>query len=139
MATGHRRKTYDDLTPEQKASFDRHRAARNTPESREAEIRDREVILEEYRRTGTVETDGDPVWPDDLVRFKRFVAGLKARREASGLTVAEVAERAEIDPVELNRLEAGRGNPTAFTLARYCHALGGRVAWGFEAVEGGDR
>ena len=134
MATGRREKAYDALTPEQKAKVDAHRARRNAPGVREAEVRDREAIREEQRTTGTVATTGDPAWPDDEIRLRRFIGGLKAIRERAGLSLADVAERSGIDQAALSRLENGRGNPTARTLSRYCHALGGRICWGFEEV-----
>jgi hypothetical protein len=135
MATGRRRQTYDDLSREQKSTLDAHRARRDAPGVREAEIRDREAILEEYRRTGTVATTDDPTWPEDELRLLKFLEGLKAVRELAGISLAELAERSGIDLPALGRLEDGRGNPTARTLTRYCHALGGRIAWGFETVE----
>ncbi len=135
MATGKRRMTYDDLTPDQKVKLDAHRARRDAPGVREAEIRDREAILEEYRTTGTVATYDDPAWADDEIRLLKFLSMLKAKREQAGLSLADVAERSLIDQAALSRLENGRGNPTARTLTRYCHAIGGRIVWGFEPSE----
>lgn len=135
MATGRRLKTYDDLTPEQKAKFDAHRERRDGPGVREAEIRDREAILEERHRTGNVATYDDPAWPDDEFRLMKFLGQLKAIREAAGLSLAEVSGRSQIDQAALSRLENGRGNPTARTLSRYCQAIGHRIVWGVEAVE----
>jgi DNA-binding phage protein len=133
MATGRRRMTYEDLSPEQKARFDAHRARRDAPGVREAEVRDREAILDEHRRTGNVATTDDSAWSEDELRLLRFLAGLKAKREQAGLSLAEVAEGSGIDQAALSRLENGRGNPTARTLSRYCQAIGGRIVWGFEA------
>ncbi len=134
MATGRRERAYDALTPEQKAKVNAHRARRDAPGVREAEIRDREAILEEQRATGTVATTEDPAWPADEIRLRTFIGGLKAIRERNGLSLADVAERSGIDQAALSRLENGRGNPTARTLSRYCHALGGRICWGFEEI-----
>jgi DNA-binding phage protein len=135
MATGHRRKTYEDLTPEERAALDAHRARRDAPGVREAEIRDREAIREEHRLTGTIATYDDPAWPEDELRLMKFLGDLKAKREEAGLSLAVVAERSGIDQAALSRLENGRGNPTARTLSRYCHAIGGRITWGFEPVQ----
>jgi ribosome-binding protein aMBF1 (putative translation factor) len=137
MATRSRSKTFDELTPDQQAKVEALRARRNTPEAREAEIRDREAIREEQRTTGTVATTNDPAWPDDEIRLLKFLSGLKTKREQAGLSLAEVAERSGIDPPALSRLENGRGNPTARTLSRYCRAIGGRIVWGFEDTEDG--
>lgn len=49
----------------------------------------------------------------------------KAVRESQGLTLAEVAERMEIDPPALSRLETGKVlNPTLATLHKWAGALG---------------
>jgi DNA-binding XRE family transcriptional regulator len=134
MGTGRRERAYDALTPEQKAKVDAHRARRDAPGVREAEVRDREALREEQRTTGTIATTEDPAWPDDEIRLRSFIAGLKAIRERAGLSLADVAERSGIDQAALSRLENGRGNPTARMLSSYCHALGGRICWGFEEI-----
>jgi ribosome-binding protein aMBF1 (putative translation factor) len=56
-----------------------------------------------------------------LVRFK-------AERESQGLTLAEVAQRMEIDPPALSRLETGKMlNPTLATLHKWAEALGRKL------------
>ena len=69
MATGKPRKSFEDMTPEQQAKALSARAEWDTPEAREAEIRDRKAILEEHRATGTVAIDDDSAWPDDEIRL----------------------------------------------------------------------
>ncbi len=63
MATGRRKKTLDDLKPEERAKVEAAAARWQTPEAREREIRDREALAEEYRRTRTIA--GEPAGPDD--------------------------------------------------------------------------
>ena len=57
-----------------------------------------------------------------------LVARFKAVRESQGLTLAEVAERMEIDPPALSRLETGKMlNPTLTTLHKWAEALGQKL------------
>lgn len=57
-----------------------------------------------------------------------LVARFKNRRENLGLTLAEVAERMEIDPPALSRLETGKSlNPTLATLHKWAEALGQKL------------
>ena len=135
MATGQAKKKLDDLTPEQRAKVEAARMKWNSPEAREAEVRDRESLAEEVSRTGRIASTGDPVDPLDQLRFRRFAEELRAQRERAGLSLAAVAERSGIDQAALSRLENGRGNPTVQTLARYARAIGGRMTWGFEPSE----
>jgi len=52
-----------------------------------------------------------------------LLAQFKAVRESQGLTLAEVAERMEIDPPALPRLETGKTlNPTLATLHKWAEA-----------------
>ena len=58
---------------------------------------------------------------------------LKKNREASGLSLADVAERSGIDKAALSRLENGvHDNPTVETLMRYATAIGKRLTWKLE-------
>ena len=57
-----------------------------------------------------------------------LMARFKALRESQGLTLAEVAERMEIDPPALSRLETGKMlNPTLATLHKWAEALGQKL------------
>jgi ribosome-binding protein aMBF1 (putative translation factor) len=134
MATEQRRKTLEDLTPEEQAKLKAARAKWDTPEAREAEIHDREALAEEYRQTGRIAMTGDPVDPSDDLHFRKFVDRLRGHREALGLSLAVVSERSGIDQAALSRLENGRGNPTVHTLSRYARAIGVRLAWDFDAL-----
>lgn len=133
MATGHRRKSLDDLTPEQRARVDAVRARWTTPEAREAEVRDREALAEEHRLTGRIATV--PLDSEEDQQFRGLARELKEHREKAGLSLAVVAERSGIDQGALSRLENGRGNPTIQTLMRYARAIGVRIGWNFEAIE----
>jgi ribosome-binding protein aMBF1 (putative translation factor) len=56
------------------------------------------------------------------------IAQYKAARESQGLTLAEVAERMEIDAPALSRLETGQMlNPTIATLHKWAEALGRKL------------
>ena len=57
-----------------------------------------------------------------------LLAHFKAVRESQGLTLAEVAQRMEIDPPALSRLETGKMlNPTLATLHKWAEALGRKL------------
>src|SRR5438067_514687 len=57
-----------------------------------------------------------------------LLARFKAMREGQGLTLAEVAERMDIDAPALSRLETGKVlNPTLATLHKWADALGQRL------------
>jgi ribosome-binding protein aMBF1 (putative translation factor) len=131
MATGHRRKSLDDLSPEKRAKVEAIRARWHTPEAIEAEIRDREALAEEHRLTGRIATV--PLDSEEDSQFRDLASELRAQREKVGLSLAVVSERSGIDQGALSRLENGRGNPTVQTLMRYARAIGGRIAWSFEA------
>lgn len=53
---------------------------------------------------------------------------IRARREAAGLTQAEVAERAGLHVITMSRLENDQANPTLQTLQRLATALGCTVS-----------
>jgi transcriptional regulator with XRE-family HTH domain len=57
-----------------------------------------------------------------------LVARFRAVRERQGLTLAQVAERMEIDAPALSRLETGKMlNPTLATLHKWAEALGQKL------------
>jgi DNA-binding XRE family transcriptional regulator len=61
---------------------------------------------------------------------------LKADRERSGLSIADVAERSGLDRAVVSRLENGKqDNPTVATLMRYAAAVGKRFVWSYENLE----
>jgi hypothetical protein len=62
---------------------------------------------------------------------------LRDARKRSGLTQAELAERAGVTQSVIARLERGGGNPTFLTLERVLHAAGHRLE--LTAIEQGLR
>src|SRR6266511_3331425 len=66
---------------------------------------------------------------ESFTAILRLLARLKALRESQGLSLAEVAERMEIDAPALSRLETGKMlNPTLGTLHKWAEALGQRLS-----------
>lgn len=67
---------------------------------------------------------------DDLEQCarRRIGAELKQAREEQGLSMAEVAERADLGKSHIARVEAGRYNVTIDTLAVISHALGKQIS-----------
>jgi ribosome-binding protein aMBF1 (putative translation factor) len=113
-----RRLTPETMTPEQRAAYERRKAERETPEYQEQLARDIEAIKREF----------PPLEPDDALL--EVLAALRRRREALGLSLADVMERSRIDRATLNKLENGKvPNPTYTTMKRYARALGLRLGW----------
>lgn len=137
MATQQTRKTpRAELTDEQKARVEAIRTRHRTPEARADEARVRETLEREYRETGTLKGIGDGTTMGELVGFRRFIMALRGERECLGLSLSEVADRADIDNGALSRLENGQQlNPAVNTLTRYAHALGKSIAWGMVDAE----
>jgi ribosome-binding protein aMBF1 (putative translation factor) len=131
MATEHIRKPREsDLTPEQSARVEAIRAKNRSQERRAEESRVRESLDREFHEKGSLETAGDGTTMGSLVEFRRFVMLLRRERERLGLSLSDVAKRAEIDKAALSRLENGQHfNPTVSTLARYAGALGKTLAF----------
>jgi transcriptional regulator with XRE-family HTH domain len=59
---------------------------------------------------------------------------IRAAREQIGLSQTALADRLDVTPAYLNKLEAGRANPTVGSLARIATALGSRLIVGFEPI-----
>jgi transcriptional regulator with XRE-family HTH domain len=54
----------------------------------------------------------------------------RVERERQGLSLADLAERTQMDASTLANLEAGTmPNPTVQTLRAYAHALGKQLSW----------
>jgi transcriptional regulator with XRE-family HTH domain len=51
-------------------------------------------------------------------------AVLRRWRERANVTAQQLAERSDLDPRQLQRLEAGRGNPTLETMVKLATAMG---------------
>jgi transcriptional regulator with XRE-family HTH domain len=128
--TRRQRESLERMTPEQRAKVEAIRAEINTPERRAEEEaihayyqKDRPA-LEELIRRGEVDPERLSTM-GGLMELFHALAALKRLREAKGLTAAEVARRAGIDPAAMSRLESGKSaNPTFETLARYASAIG---------------
>lgn len=55
---------------------------------------------------------------------EQFAANLRAQRKAANLTQQELANRAEVHPTEISRLECRRRNPRLDMIVRLARALG---------------
>jgi ribosome-binding protein aMBF1 (putative translation factor) len=92
-----------------------------TAEQRAEEKRIREM----HRQQPVREMPADTMSGDDVAQMLAFAAGVRREREAQGLSVEQLAEKAGIDPGVLSRFEMGQAfNPTAATLFRLARALG---------------
>jgi DNA-binding XRE family transcriptional regulator len=60
--------------------------------------------------------------------MQKVIAGLKAARQAQGLSLAEVGEKSGIGKANLSRLENDASpNPTWDTIARYAESVGRKL------------
>ena|SRR5438067_2220558 len=104
-----------------------------TPEDRARHKEIRERFQKERPSLQQLVESGDAVPPmpfGTYLELRQALADLKKAREATGLSLADVAERSGIDKAALSRLENGvHDNPTVETLMRYAAALGKRLSW----------
>ena len=122
------------FTPEEQERIEAVRQAAQAPR-RATNSRTREILDQEYRETGTIETTGDGTTMGDMVAFRRFITSLRQEHERLGLSLNDMAERSKIEKAALSRLENGQQlNPTVNTLARYVHASA-KVLSGHSATE----
>lgn len=110
-----------------------HLKIERTPEekARIKEIRDRfqreRPTLEDLIASGEYNA---PIPQGAYLELRRLMYLLRKERERQGLSLADVADRSDIDKAALSRLETGQQiNPTIDTLWRYAHALGKDLAW----------
>jgi ribosome-binding protein aMBF1 (putative translation factor) len=116
MTTG--RRTLAELSPDAQARVEAARAYRRTPEGR--------AELERVR--AAVRQDFPPLAPDP--ELLAALSALRVERERQGLSLADLAERTQMDASILANLEAGTmPNPTVQTLRAYAHALGKQLSW----------
>jgi ribosome-binding protein aMBF1 (putative translation factor) len=116
-------KSLDEMTPEQRAAMELIRASRHNPEADADREQFREAIREEV----------PPAVPDPSLL--ETLAALRVERERQGLSLADVAERTQMDKATLSKLETGKVlNPTYLTIRTYARALGKQVAWRIEDV-----
>lgn len=118
-----------------------HRRIERTPEEREALQRIRERFqsqrpsMEELLATGDV---SEFVPLGEYLSIRSTLLALQEQRERKGLSIATVAERSGIDESAIRGLESGlQPNPTVDALSRYAAAVGAKITWLVEAVEGG--
>lgn len=91
-----------------------------TPEQKAEERRIREM----HRLNPIRELPADTLNGAAAAQLLKFVASVRREREAQGLTLQQLAERAGIDASVLARLEAGQAfNPSVSTLFRIASAL----------------
>jgi ribosome-binding protein aMBF1 (putative translation factor) len=122
------------LPPEKRARAEAALNRIQSPEYREREQRDREVLDREYRETGTIAAT--PVADAGDEALQEFLRSLRRARESAGLSLEEVASRSGIDAARLRRLEDGKEpDPHTSTLARYAFAIGKRLTWSLQDAE----
>ena len=98
-----------------------------TPEQKAEELRIREM----HRLNPIREVPTDTITNADARRMLKFIAEMKREREAQGLTLQELANRAAVDVDVLTRFEAAHSfNPTISILFRLARALGKRLELG---------
>lgn len=72
---------------------------------------------------------------DATVVEARIAANLKARREALGLSLAQLAERSGVSKAMIGKVEACQSSPTAGLLGRLCAGLGVTLSTLMNSVE----
>mgnify|MGYP000909102064 CR=1 FL=1 len=72
---------------------------------------------------------------DTDVIESRIAANLKARREALGLSLGQLAERSGVSKAMIGKVEAGQSSPTAGLLGRLCAGLGVTMSTLMNSVE----
>jgi transcriptional regulator with XRE-family HTH domain len=77
----------------------------------------------------------EPVPHGQFLELAALTHGLKARREALGLSLTDVSQRSGLTRAAVSRLENGwNTNPTLDTLYRYALALDAHVTFGYEPI-----
>jgi len=91
-----------------------------TPQQRAEEKRIREL----HRQNPVREAPMDTVSGEDAAQLLAFAAAIRSAREANGMSVEQLAEKAGVDAGVLARFESGQSfNPTVSILSRLAHAL----------------
>jgi ribosome-binding protein aMBF1 (putative translation factor) len=92
-----------------------------TPEQKAEELRIREM----HRLNPIREVPKDTISNADARQMFKLIAAIKKEREAQGLTVQQLAEKAAVDVEVLTHFEAANSfNPTISILFRIARALG---------------
>lgn len=102
-----------------------------TPEQKAEEKRIREI----HQQNPIREVPADTLRGADAALLLKFLAAVRREREAQGLTVEQLAERAGIDVAVVSRFESGQAfNPTVSTLFRIAGALGRNLMLALDGV-----
>jgi ribosome-binding protein aMBF1 (putative translation factor) len=118
-----RRLSPETMTPEQRESYERRKAARETPE---AQARLQSDIEEIRREVPPLTIDGP---------LRDLLAALRRERERQGLSLTDIMDRSRIDRATVNKLENGKiPNPTYSTMRAYAKAIGMSLAWTLEPI-----
>ncbi|MBI3409916.1 MAG: helix-turn-helix transcriptional regulator [Planctomycetes bacterium] len=100
-----------------------------TKPTRTAEQRaEEEAVRRQHKANPIRECPAGTINRNSFAAILRLLARLKALRESQGLTLADLAERMEMDAPALSRLETGKMlNPTLATLHKWAEALGQKL------------
>ena len=63
----------------------------------------------------------------DSVTTRKIGESLRTTREMSGLTLAQMAKKLEVDQTAISNVESGRADMQVSTLEKYVEALGGTL------------
>jgi ribosome-binding protein aMBF1 (putative translation factor) len=98
------------------------------PERSAQQRADEEAIRHQHATKPVSGRPASAVNQQSLSAILSLLARFKAKRESQALTLAEVAQRMEIDAPALSRLETGKTlNPTLGTLHKWAEALGQKL------------
>jgi ribosome-binding protein aMBF1 (putative translation factor) len=105
-----------------------------TPE----QVAEERRIREAHRLSPIRDVPADTLSGADVAQLLKLVASIRRGREALGLSLDQLAERAGMDVATLERLESGQSfNPTVATLFRLAAALGKQLTVGLDATHTG--
>src|SRR5688572_16223136 len=95
-----------------------------TPEQKAEELR----IREQHRLNPVREVPEDTVSGEDATQLLVLASAIRREREAQGMTIEQLVEKAKVDAGMLARFEGGQSfNPTASILLRIARALGRKL------------
>jgi ribosome-binding protein aMBF1 (putative translation factor) len=98
------------------------------PERSGQQRAEEEAVRRQHAANPIPQRPGGAVNQQSFSAILSLLARFKAERESQGLTLAEVAQRMEIDAPALSRLETGKTlNPTLATLHKWAEALGRKL------------
>jgi ribosome-binding protein aMBF1 (putative translation factor) len=104
------------------------------------QIAEEKRIREAHRQNPIRAVPSDTITGADAAELLRFVAAIRREREALGLSLDQLSQRAAVDGATLSRLESGTSfNPTISTLFRIAAALGKHLTLGLEGATTGTR